>query len=67
MEQDIQKKLEEQDEKLNAIFLSIERVRKYFLIIVWVTIIMVVLPALGLLYAIPKFLDTYTSSTGGLL
>jgi hypothetical protein len=67
MEQDLQKKLEEQDKKLDAIFLSIEKVRKYFLIIVWVTIIMVVLPALGLFYAIPKFLSTYTSSLGGLL
>jgi type II secretory pathway component PulF len=64
MEQDIQKKLEEQDEKLNAIFLSIEKVRKYFLIIVWVAIIIVVLPAIGLFYAIPKFSSTYTNLEG---
>jgi hypothetical protein len=64
MEQDIQKKLEEQDEKLNAISISIEKVRKYFLIIVWITVIMVVLPALGLFYAIPKFLSTYTNLEG---
>ena len=66
MEQDIQKKLEEQDAKLDAIFASVEKTRKYFLIITWVTIIMIVIPAIGLIFAIPAFLDTYTNLLGGL-
>lgn len=61
----IQKKLEEQEIKLDAIYKSVEKTRKYFLMIIWVTIIMAVLPLIGLLFAIPKFLGIY-SSLGGL-
>lgn len=67
MEQNIQKKLEEQDEKLEAIFVSVEKTRKYFLVILWVTVAMVVLPAIGLIFAIPSFIKTYTGSLEGLL
>lgn len=67
MEQELQKKLEEQDAKLNAIYESVEKTRKYFLIIMWVTLGAVVLPLLALLIAIPKFINTYTSTLEGLL
>lgn len=67
MEQDIQKKLEEQGAMLNAILTSVEKTRKYFLIVIWITVIMVVFPAIGLIFAIPSFIDTYTSSLEGLL
>ena len=67
MEQDIQKKLEEQDAKLDAIFTSVEKTRKYFLVIIWITVILVVLPVVGLIFAIPSFIDTYTISLEGLL
>jgi len=67
MEQDIKNKLEEQDIKLNAIFKTVEKIKKYFQIIMWVTIIMVGLPALGLLFAIPKFISNYTAALEGLI
>lgn len=67
MEPDIQKKLEEQSAKLDAIFVSVEKTRKYFLVIMWITIIAIVIPVIGLIFAIPTFLDTYTTSLGGLL
>lgn len=67
IEQDIHKKLEEQDVKLNAIYTSVEKTRKYFLVIMWVTVALVVLPAIGLFFAIPKFINTYTSKFDGLL
>ena len=60
MEQDIQKKLEEQDAKLDAIFASVEKTRKYFLVVMWITIALVVLPAIGLIFAIPAFISTYS-------
>ena len=60
MEQDIKKKLEEQDAKLDAIFSSVEKTRKYFLVVMWITIALVVLPAIGLFFAIPSFLSIYT-------
>lgn len=67
MEQDIQKKLEEQDAKLDAIFISVEKTRKYFLVIIWIMVIAVVLPAIGLIFAIPSFLDTYSTTLEGLI
>lgn len=67
MEQDIQKKFELQDAKLDAIYTSVEKTRKYFLIITWVTVIMVVVPVIGLLFAIPAFINSYTTSFEGLL
>ena len=67
MEQDIQNKLEEQDAKLDAIFVSVEKTRKYFVVMMWITIVVVVLPIIGLIFAIPSFINTYTETLGGLL
>lgn len=67
MEQDTQKKLETMEEKLNAIYDSVEKTRKYFLVIMWITIAMVVIPAVGLVVVIPAFISTYTSSFEGLI
>ncbi len=67
MDQDIQSKLAEQDAKLNAIYASIEKLRKYFLITMWVTLAAIVLPLIGLVFAIPAFLSTYLGSYDSLL
>ncbi|MBL4644743.1 MAG: hypothetical protein JKX80_02660 [Candidatus Pacebacteria bacterium] len=67
MEQDIQTKFEEVDAKLNAIWKSVEKTRKYFLVIIWGSVLMVVLPAIGLLFAIPKFINSYVGALDGLL
>lgn len=63
----LQDALDTQDAKLDAIFVSVEKTRRYFLIIMWVTVIMVVLPLIGMMIAIPKFINTYTSTLDGLL
>jgi len=67
MEIETQNKLEGMDAKLNAIYTSVEKTRKYFLTIMWITIAMVVLPILGLLFVIPSFISSYTSTLEGLL
>ena len=67
MEQDVLNKLQEQDAKLDAIYKSVEKTRKYLLIIVWGAIIAFVLPLVGLLFAIPAFINTYTTTLEGLL
>jgi hypothetical protein len=64
MEQDTQNKLVQLEEKIDAVFVSVEKTRKYFLIIMWVSIIAIVLPAIGLVFAIPAFLNTYSSMSG---
>ena len=60
MNEDINQKLKEQDQKLNAIFNSVEKIRKYFLIMIWIAVIAIVLPAIGLIFVIPQFLNLYT-------
>lgn len=53
--------------KIDAIYSSVEKTRRYFLIVTWVTIIMIVLPFVGLLFAIPAFINSYTSTLNGLI
>ncbi len=61
MDAEIQKKLADQEVKLDAIYKSVEKTRKYFLVVLWVTVLAVVLPTIGLVFAIPSFLNTYSS------
>lgn len=58
MEQEILRKLEEHSQKLDAIYRSAEKTRKYFLWTMIVTVILFVLPLIGLMFAIPSYLDT---------
>ena len=61
---EILKRLEEQDKKLDAIYKSVERTRKYFLWTLVVTVVVIVLPLIGLFFAVPallKILGTYSS------
>lgn len=67
MDSEIKTKLAEQDAKLSAILKSVEKTRKYFLVTMWVTLAAVVLPIIGLAFAIPSFLNTYMGSLDGLL
>ncbi len=67
METDLQSKLDLLEAKVTAVQASIDKIRRYFQIITWITILMVVLPLLGLLIAIPAFIRSYTSTFGGLI
>ncbi len=62
--ENIETKLQALEEKVNAIFVSVEKTRKYFLVVLWVTVAMVVLPILGLIFVIPMFLNSYLGSIG---
>lgn len=66
MDEELNKKIEEQGVKIDAIYKSVEKTRKYFLMIIWVTVIAVVLPLVGLVFVIPSFLSNYTSTLSGL-
>jgi Flp pilus assembly protein TadB len=65
MEKDMQTQLKELDDKLSAVYASIEKLKKYFQVTMWITIIMVVLPVLGLLLVIPSFISLYAGALGG--
>lgn len=62
MEEEILKKIEAQDKKLEEIYRSVEATRKYFLWTFVITIAMIVLPLIGLAFAIPKFLSIYSGA-----
>ena len=55
------------EEKVDAAYKSAEKIRKYILVIIWITVIAFVLPLVGLFFAIPAFLNTYLGSLDGLL
>jgi hypothetical protein len=61
MDQEIKARLDAQDEALRAIYVSVEKTRKYFLWLLIGSTAMVLLPLLGLLVAIPSFLSIYSS------
>lgn len=63
--EELKKKIEEQGVKIDAIYKSVEKTRKYFLAIIWITVLAVVIPMIGLVFAIPSFLGTYTNALGG--
>lgn len=67
MEQDILAKLEEQNGKIDAIFQSVEKTRRYMLISVIVTVVMLLLPLLIGIFVVPYFINTYLGSFEGLL
>ena len=63
--QNLQKKIEEQGIKIDAIYKSVEKTRKYFVMMLWITVVAIVLPLIGLAFAIPSFLGGYVDVLGG--
>ena len=65
MEKEILDAIKLQDEKINEIYKSVEKTRKYILYISIASIAIFVLPLIGLLFAIPSFISSYSSLLGG--
>ena len=64
MDEVILQKLTEQEKKIEAIYVSVEKTRKYFLWTLIISVGVVVLPLVGLMFAIPFFLSTLSSAYG---
>ena len=62
MQPDIQKQIEELDRKLDEIYVSVEKARKYFFWSMVVTLVVFVLPLIALIFIIPSFLNDYMST-----
>ena len=62
MEQEILRKLAEQEEKINKIYISVEKTRKYIFWTVVITILVIVLPIIGLIFVLPSFMNNYVGS-----
>ena len=59
-------KLEEIGAKADRAYEAAEKVRKYLFWTGVITIALIVLPLIGLAFAIPQFLNTYTTTLNGL-
>lgn len=55
----MRQRLELIEKKVDAVYVSAEKTRKYFLTTLIVTGVAFVLPLIGLLFAIPSFLSLY--------
>jgi hypothetical protein len=62
MDPQLEQKLAEQDQKLDQIYASIEKMRKYFLWTMIITIATIILPLLALIAVIPWFLSVMSSA-----
>ncbi len=62
MEEEILRKITEQEEKLEKIYRSVEKTRKYLFWSFIISIVVFVLPLIGLIVIIPWFLNAYTST-----
>ena len=67
MEQEILNKLNEQEKKIDAIYVSVEKTRKYFQWTLIITVITIVLPIVALIILIPWLMSTLGSAYSGLL
>jgi len=59
-EQKIIQKLKELEEKLDRVYKSTERTRKYILTMLIISILVFVLPLIGFIFVIPQFLNIYS-------
>jgi len=64
MEQDILQKIEEQGRKIDEMYHSVEKLRKYFLWTLIITAVTIILPLIGLILVIPRLLNTYSGNLG---
>ena len=66
MDQEISNKFEVLEKKIDAIYSSVEKTRKYFLLTLIITVAMIVLPILGFIIVIPIFLSSFSLDSLGL-
>ena len=62
MDPELATRLDAQEQKLDAIFVSVEKTRKYFQWMLIATIVMFVLPLIGIAAIIPWFINTMMSA-----
>jgi hypothetical protein len=66
MNEELIKKIEVQEEKIDKIYQSVEKTRKYFQWTLIITVAVVVLPLIALFFILPSVISTYTSALSGL-
>ena len=61
---EIRQRLDLLQQKIDAVYVSAEKTRKYLLTIIFVSVIAFALPLIGLFFAIPSFLSSYGDISG---
>ena len=61
---EIRQKIDALEQKIDAVYVSAEKTRKYLLTIIFVSVIAFALPLIGLFFAIPSFLSSYGDISG---
>ncbi len=64
MDTELLQKLQAQDEKLEQIYRSVEKTRQYFLWTLVGSVVMFILPLIGLVFAVPFLLNTLSTAYG---
>jgi hypothetical protein len=64
MQPSLEEQLNNQSAKLDAIYVSVEKTRKAFQLVMWVSVAMVVLPLLGVLMIIPSLMNSLAGLEG---
>ena len=59
--ENMEKKLLELEAKIDKIYESVEKTRKYFLWTTIITLILIIVPIIGLFFVIPNFLSSYSN------
>lgn len=67
MDNSIIERLSAQDQKLEHIYISVEKTRRYLLIIMWSSLAMIVLPVIFAALILPMVISSYSSALGGLI
>lgn len=66
MDEQLKERLDRLEMRVNAIFVSVEKTRKYFLWTMIITIVVIVLPLIGMAFVIPNVISTYSSQFSAL-
>ncbi|MFA6463509.1 MAG: hypothetical protein WCV55_00710 [Candidatus Paceibacterota bacterium] len=61
MEPNVIQKLEEQEKKIDQIYVSVEKTRKYFEWTLYITIALFVLPLIAMMFVLPSVMSVYTN------
>jgi len=59
---EVLKKLAELEQKLDATYKSAEKTRKYFMWTLIISVVMFVLPLIGIIFVIPQFIGAISGS-----
>ncbi len=62
MDQQTQDRLDVIEAKVDATLRAVNKIKMYMTITAWVTIAVIVLPLIGLMFAIPSLISTYSDA-----